>query len=108
MGLSIGYMTIKAEPDRENRNVRRLKELKLFEYSVVTFPMNTEAALTGVKSYNNLELQVWLKEHLKQLKQQGLCNADILEALDERAAGGNDPELIQSLSNLISSIKKAS
>jgi HK97 family phage prohead protease len=44
-GLSIGYKTIKAiEGD-----VRRLKELKLFEGSLTPLPMNREAVVTGVK-----------------------------------------------------------
>lgn len=48
-GLSIGYRTIKAEPDKTNPTVRRLKELKLLEYSVVVFPMNEMASIDDVK-----------------------------------------------------------
>lgn len=55
MGLSIGYMVIKAEPDRENPRIRRLKEIKLFEYSIVTFPMNTMASITGIKAAAELD-----------------------------------------------------
>lgn len=49
MGLSIGYGVVKALPDKERPSVRRLKELKLYEYSVVTFPMNTSAMVTAAK-----------------------------------------------------------
>lgn len=48
-GLSIGYGTVKAEILRDDQGTflgRRLKELKLWEYSLVTFPMN-ELALVG-------------------------------------------------------------
>lgn len=48
-GLSIGYSVVKSEPDKEDIHVRRLKELKLMEYSIVTFPMNPAAMVTGVK-----------------------------------------------------------
>lgn len=48
-GLSIGYQTVKSEPDKTRPKVRRLKEVKLFEYSLVVFPMNPEAAVTRVK-----------------------------------------------------------
>lgn len=46
-GLSIGYREISAEPDGPNR---LLKELDLMEISVVTFPANTRATVTSVKS----------------------------------------------------------
>jgi HK97 family phage prohead protease len=47
-GLSIGYDTIKSniEPD----GVRHLKELRLWEGSLVTFPMNEQAGVTSVKA----------------------------------------------------------
>lgn len=47
-GLSIGYRTIKAMPDKE-RNARKLVELDLWEISVVTFPMNTDSRVSGMK-----------------------------------------------------------
>jgi HK97 family phage prohead protease len=46
-GLSIGYDTIK---DTVDNNVRYLKELRLWEGSVVTFPMNPEAMVQAIKS----------------------------------------------------------
>lgn len=48
-GLSIGYQTIKSEPDKSNPYVRRLKEIRLLEYSVVVFPMNPSAGIETVK-----------------------------------------------------------
>ena len=49
LGVSIGYQTIQSEKDTTN-NTRVLKEIKLWEISLVTFPANTEATVTGVKS----------------------------------------------------------
>jgi HK97 family phage prohead protease len=46
-GLSIGYREIKTEPDGA---VRLLKELDLLEISIVSFPANTRANVTAVKS----------------------------------------------------------
>lgn len=46
-GLSIGYSTIQ---DAWENSIRKLKEVKLYEYSPVTFPMNPLAGITGVKS----------------------------------------------------------
>lgn len=48
-GLSIGYDTIVSEYDRENE-IRTLKEVKLWEVSLVTFPMNPLAGVTDVKA----------------------------------------------------------
>jgi HK97 family phage prohead protease len=46
-GLSIGYDAIKAE---SKAGARHLKEIRLHEVSLVTFPMNTEARVSVVKS----------------------------------------------------------
>jgi uncharacterized protein len=49
-GLSIGFETIKsAFVD----GVRELQELKLWELSVVTFPMNESAMVTGIKAMSD-------------------------------------------------------
>lgn len=47
--LSFGYEVIKADPD-ESKKVRYLKELKLYEISVVPWGMNPKAAIDAVKS----------------------------------------------------------
>jgi HK97 family phage prohead protease len=48
-GLSIGYSTVKSEYDKK-RDARLLKEVKLFEVSLVTFPMNPLALVGSVKA----------------------------------------------------------
>ncbi|MEK9627841.1 MAG: HK97 family phage prohead protease [Nitrospinota bacterium] len=48
-GLSIGFRVIKEEADHHRPEVRRLKEIQLLEYSVVTFPMNRHAGVISVK-----------------------------------------------------------
>jgi uncharacterized protein len=53
-GLSIGFRTIKEEPDQNRPNIRRLKEIQLMEYSVVTFPMNQQAGVISVKAKEQL------------------------------------------------------
>jgi len=51
-GLSIGYKTIKEQWDA-TRKVRLLKEVKLYEVSVVTFPANELATVEAVSGVNN-------------------------------------------------------
>lgn len=62
-GMSIGFDTIK---DEIRDGVRYLKELKLYEISVVTFGANTLAGVDFVKSLPNFEtireLEAWLRE----------------------------------------------
>ena len=105
-GLSIGYMTIKAEPDREKPMVRRIKEVKLFEYSFVTFPMNTAAMVTAMKSQyqsaTNLEL---VKKLIEEIKTHGISEDDLRMALGYQAAPNNDPSIAQSLQDLIKTIR---
>ena len=49
-GLSIGYKAVK---DSIENGVRHLKEIRLFEGSVVTFPMNEMAIVTAIKAAEN-------------------------------------------------------
>jgi hypothetical protein len=46
MGLSIGYASKKSDWEGD---VRLLREVKLFEYSLVAFPMNDKATVTNIK-----------------------------------------------------------
>lgn len=103
-GLSIGYMTIKAEPDAKQPQVRRLKELKLFEYSLVTFPMNMEAMVTAAKGLGEIDKARFL---IEQLKQNGITTQDLELALRAEAVNQDyDPtKLGQSLDKLIESFK---
>jgi hypothetical protein len=48
-GLSVGFQTVKSIVDNDTGG-RRLKELKLWEYSLVTFPANRLALVGAVKS----------------------------------------------------------
>jgi len=52
-GLSIGYESIKGGTDFENvngRTVRHLREVRLHEISLVSFPMNESAGVTALKT----------------------------------------------------------
>jgi HK97 family phage prohead protease len=67
--LSIGYNTIKADWDSIN-GVRRIKEVKLWEFSPVTFAANEQANIIGVKNMDGLtpglaKMQAWIDGELK-------------------------------------------
>jgi len=107
MGLSIGYTAIKADFQKVMRDgqeifVRVLKEIRLWEYSWVIFPMNEQATFTGAKAAE------W--SGLFALLQSGRYDLDtVRKALDDldRDAGQSraatleaDPEFLQSVDRL--------
>lgn len=106
MGLSIGYQTVKYAIDKANGMIRELQELKLFEYSVVVFPMNVEAMVTAAKSLGQLERVHYI---LKTLEEQGISKSDFEQALLKKEADrvNYNPTLIsQSLDTLIKTLKQ--
>ena len=49
--MSIGYSVPRGKSDySESYNTRKIRELKLYEVSLVDFPMNEGAVITGIKS----------------------------------------------------------
>lgn len=112
VGLSIGYSTMKWEMTTiDGKSVRLLKEVRLWEYSLVTFPMNDEAMLTGAKSWlEGPAFDSSLEELIAAFSAKGYSQRAITEALAKRAADSRrEPELdlhsvmrqIESLDNLL-------
>jgi HK97 family phage prohead protease len=64
-GLSIGYETVKSTMVK---GVRHLKELKLYEGSIVTFPMATDAMITAVKAREDGETKDDFNEELMDIQ----------------------------------------
>ena len=78
-GLSIGYRTIKSLRDGATES-RQLKEVDLWEISLVTFPMLTSATVTSVKGD-------WTKREVERvLRDAGMPNAMAVKLI----AGGYD------------------
>lgn len=104
MGMSIGFTLVKAEPDKENPRIRRIKEVKMWEHSLVTFPMNTRAFVDSAKSIGAIDKANYL---ISLLKQQGVSLRDLEIALrTEAAKQDEDPTKIsQSIDNLIAKFK---
>jgi HK97 family phage prohead protease len=72
-GLSIGYDTVKASP--ASGGGRLLQELKLWEVSLVTFPMNTATVVDSIKSLHDAE------RLLCSLRKEDLEKAETLNQL---------------------------
>ena len=71
-GLSIGFMTKQAQYD-EKTEVRTLTEVEIWETSIVTFPANTKARITHVKSVDDLQTP---KDAEQILRDSGFSKAD--------------------------------
>jgi len=68
--MSIGYFVI----DREWKDgVRVIKELEIYEISVVTIPMNPNAVITGIKALEEIKTIGDVEEFLKE---KGLTSND--------------------------------
>jgi HK97 family phage prohead protease len=104
-GMSIGYRTVKA--DRGTDGARMLKELDLWEVSMVTFPM-LESARASVKmafkAFEDGESTVFLKRNLEDyLREAGASNTEakavasvaVGKLVDMREAGSSLGELTQ-------------
>lgn len=90
-GLSIGYRTRDYDIDRTT-GVRRLKDVELFELSLVSLPMLPEAQVTGVKQI--FDAPFWEKA----FRDGGLSNREAKLAtsiarknLRDEGPTGNDP-----------------
>lgn len=49
--FSIGFVIPAGKSDEDDEGVRHIREVKLLEFSPVTFPMNEAALITGVKEF---------------------------------------------------------
>jgi HK97 family phage prohead protease len=100
MGLSIGYKTVKA--DMDDKGIRHLKEVMLFEVSVTEIPMNEEALITSVKDTNGFletailsareEIKAGRRISAETRRKLEAAKAEIEALLAEEAAIGTPPE----------------
>lgn len=93
--LSIGFNTVKDEWDKK-ANVRRIKEVKLWEFSLVTFAANEAATITGVKSVEgllfNLNNELKAGKVLSEKNKSLVVNAiEALQALLNTTEGKGEP-----------------
>jgi HK97 family phage prohead protease len=88
-GLSIGFRTLADEVDG---NVRKLKEIDLFEVSFVTMPADSKARVTGIKSER--EIEEILREHgFSRREAKAFVARGWKGVTDLRDAGGDDTAL---------------
>lgn len=82
-GLSIGYVVEECDYDSEGH--RLLKDVTLYEGSVVTFPCNTDATITSVKEDEDMDARDELKESIEELTKRLKACEEQLEKLTQKA-----------------------
>jgi HK97 family phage prohead protease len=107
MGLSIGYSTIKWDADHDDQAIRHLKELKLYEYSFVTFPMNTRAGITAAKADQWIAMFDRLQKGGYDLTrlEEALAKIGAVAPNKSAAAQTIDPDFVQSVDNMIRTLR---
>ena len=84
--MSIGFSV--KDSDYDEKGIRVIKELALYEYSLVTMPANEAAIITGVKSITTREIERVLREaglSRSQAKAISLRGVNGLREADEDA-----------------------
>ena len=92
-GLSIGYKVIDAEMNAEG--VRLIKEVELFEISLVTFPANVHAGITKIKEV----IPQTIREFEQFLREAGFSRKEAkhiaLGGFQQREVASEDDEYVQ-------------
>jgi HK97 family phage prohead protease len=105
--MSIGYDVVDDELSKDGK-VRHLKELVLYEFSPVTFPMNPMADITSVKTHFNTLVKEFSNPYMATLLKEGrvLNKANIsalksaietLQGVLSQVEGDNEPSKAHSL-----------
>jgi phage head maturation protease len=84
-GLSIGYDVPAGGAPIDDAGVRNLSELKLWEVSIVTFPMNEAATISSVKSLEyarRILSEAATSDDQEQMKQLRALIKDVVAVAD--------------------------
>lgn len=99
IGMSIGYDTVQDYKDKDDQEIRHLKEIKLWETSIVTFPANELATITGIKSLDEDELSRLI---------QWCKNIDEIELKEGRVLSSSNRTLVSNAIEALQALLEAS
>ncbi|MBI5192768.1 MAG: HK97 family phage prohead protease [Nitrospirae bacterium] len=107
-GLSIGYDVVK---DSWDNGKRILKELKLWEYSLVTFPANPMALISNVKSVDKQEIEKTIKTLQALLNEPDPADPGESHSSGKGTEGPghnepSDPDIFHSLEAMVHDMKQ--
>jgi HK97 family phage prohead protease len=106
--MSIGFSIPQGKSTFDDKGIRHIHEVKLYEFSPVTFPANESAIITGVKSLTDM-VQIAQSKGIdtKELKAALAEMLKSLEALDNSEPSNDTPNVEQplNLAELFDSVK---
>lgn len=108
-GMSIGYRTIEDQFDAKT-GITTLKKLDLMEVSLVTFPANDRANVTGVKSAPDTirEFEEFLREAGKYSREEAkLIASKGFRAIEIHREGGDEALALDALTSAVEKLRKA-
>ena len=113
-GLSIGYVPVEYWYEKNDKarwgEVRHLKKIDLWEISIVTFPADSGAGVTGVKSFSDMEI----REIEDTLRDAGLSRREAKSLISrckefqrdaENGADDGNTEIKSALEDLLKTFK---
>ena len=104
-GMSIGFSTIDSEYNQEGK--RLIKEVDLWEVSIVTFPANVAAQINGVKSSEPIskrEIEAILRDAGMSISQAKAFIAEGYKAIDNQRDVEN--QIAEGLKSILSTLSK--
>lgn len=103
--MSIGFMIPQGKSDYDEDGKRHIREVKLMEFSPVTFPANEAAIITGVKNIEQaLELGAKVLDYPALLKRLDNLKALIEQKQPHSTVDDNQPLELDEVKNLIESL----
>jgi HK97 family phage prohead protease len=105
-GLSIGYRCVDHEIDRTT-GARKLKKVDLWEISLVTFPMLPEAQISGVKGFNDRDLEQAFRDEGLSHREAKLAVSVVRKQHVLRDGGRTEQTPRDGVGDLLMSLRKA-
>lgn len=103
-GRSIGYAAIKVSFEKDEdtgRLIRNLEELKMFEHSDVTFPMNDQAYAVAAKGWQANTIDEAIDCIIEASVQKGMSKKEVLQKIEAIAKKYSDSDsLLHSVNEL--------
>ncbi len=107
--MSIGYSIPANKSEVNSKGIRDISEVKLFEFSPVTFPMNESAIITGAKNMRDALAMGRIEQKDLQQVQELLKDLSTLLAVGEppkkHSLLDNQPSELEQLSAVLSNFK---
>lgn len=104
--MSIGYSVPQGKSEYNQDGNRVIKELNLFEFSAVTFPMNEAAIITGVKSLSYKEIERVLREAgLSRSQAKAIASGGVGNLREAEEHAQKNDQFRESLAALLSEFK---